>query len=272
MRYRTLGRTGLRVSEVGYGGGRVRGDQDEAEFARMFRRALDAGVNVADTAPTYGGGRSETLLGAALQGRRHECVVATKTEALLPDGIRADVEGSLRRLRTEVIDVLQFHGGWFPPEDAAQILEQRGLETYLRLRDEGKVRFLGFSADGPSEGVERLIATGAFDVMQVHYNIMYQSTCDGFSGRGIIPAAKEQGMGVLLMRSTASGAFRRLMARSFPDVEEMRWERLALNYALSNPLVDVALMSLRSVEDVEWTNEVSDDAGERLDLRALHRV
>ena len=94
-----------------------------------------------------------------------------------------------------MIDVLQFHGGWFSEEETQQVLEDGGLETYRQVRDQGKVRFLGFSADGPSAGVERMIATGEFDVMQIHYNLMYQNTCDAFGNRGVIPAAKAAGYG-----------------------------------------------------------------------------
>ena len=112
MQYRTLGRTELRVSEIGYGGGRVRPDQDEQALIQMLHHAFDVGLNYIDTAPTYGSGLSETVIGKAIQGRKDGLILATKTEAFDPQGILADVEGSLTRLQTDVIDVLQFHGGW----------------------------------------------------------------------------------------------------------------------------------------------------------------
>ena len=123
-----------------------------------------------------------------------------KTEALDPDGSAFDVEGSLKRLDTDYIDVLQFHGGWFYEGETNQILNGGGLEKYLQLKNEGTVRYIGFSADGPSGGTEQLIATNAFDMMQIHYNLMYQSTCDMFSKRGVIPDAVKQEMGIVLMR------------------------------------------------------------------------
>ena len=271
MQYRTLGRTQLRVSEIGYGGGRVPPDQDEQTLIRMLHHAFDVGLNYVDTAPTYGGGVSETVIGEAIQGRRDGLIVATKTEAFDPQGIRDDVEGSLRRLQTDVLDVLQFHGGWHQGDDADQILDGGGLETYQKLRDEGKIRFIGFSADGPSGGVERLIASGGFDMIQIHYNLMHQSTCDIFGNRGGIPEAEAQGMGVVLMRSTTSSAFQNLMRRCFPkEMEGVDLDSFLLNYVLSNPLVDVALMSLQSLDDLGWTNAVSDAVDQRLDLRAIH--
>ncbi|HIE29133.1 TPA: aldo/keto reductase [Candidatus Poribacteria bacterium] len=272
MQYRTLGRTGLRVSEIGYGGGRVRQTEEQQPIIDTLHRAMDLGLNFFDTAPTYGNGVSETIIGEAIRQRRNECIVATKTEARDPKGIIANLEGSLKRLKTDVIDILQFHGGWIPQDDADKILNRGGLETYRKLQREGKVRFIGFSADGPSGGVSQLIATGAFDIIQVHYNLMYQSTCDSFSGLGVIPEAEAQNMGIILMRSTTSGAFQKLMRLSFPDkMADVDLDSFLLNYVLSNPLVDVALMSLQSLEDVEWTNAVSDNVSARLDLKEVHR-
>ena len=272
MQYRTLGRTGLRVSEIGYGGGRVGPGQDEESLIYMLHRALELGLNYIDTAPTYGSGFSETVIGKAIKGRRDECTVATKTEAFDSTGIIAHVEGSLNRMQIDVIDVLQFHGGWFYEGETNQILDGGGLETYQRLRDQGKIRFIGFSADGPSSGVEKMIATGEFDVMQTHYNLMYQSTCDAFGNHGVIPDAEAQEMGIVLMRSTTSGAFPKLMRQCFPkEMEGVDLDGFLLNYALSNPMVDTALMSLQSIEDVDWTNTVSDNVSARIDLREIHR-
>ncbi|MBT5531522.1 hypothetical protein HOK31_00590 [Candidatus Poribacteria bacterium] len=272
MRYRTLGATGLRVSEVGYGGGRVRGDADPAAITHMLHHAFDLGLNYIDTAPSYGGGLSETLIGRAIEGRRHGLVIATKTKSRDPNEIPAEVEGSLKRLGVDAIDVLQFHGGYIPGDDAPAILDEGGIDAYRRLRDEGKVRYLGFSTDGPSAGAERLVASGVFDVIQVHYSLMYQSTHDMFGDTGLIPSADALGMGVVLMRCTTSGVFPRLMRRSFPtELADVDIDAFLLNYALSNALVDCALMSLASEADATWTNAVSDDVDGRMDLRALHR-
>ena len=273
MQYRTLGRTGLRVSEIGYGGGRVRPDDDEGAIIRMLHHAFDLGLNFIDTAPTYGNGASETIIGKAVAGRRDGCIIATKTEAVDPVGIIADVEGSLKRLQTDVIDVLQFHGGWWSERAAVNgILDEGGLETYQKLRDQGKIRFTGFSADGPSGGVERMIATGEFDMMQIHYNLMHQNTCDVFGGRGVIPDAVAQGMGIVLMRSTTSNLFQGLMQNCFPnEMQGVDLDSFLLNYALSNPMVNVALMSLKSIDDANWTNAVSDNVEGRFDLQTIHQ-
>ena len=272
MRMRAFGRTGLRVSEIGYGGGRIRRGEDEAALIRAVHRALDLGVNFIDTASSYAGGYSEEAIGRALKGRREGVVLATKTKAREHDAILAETEGSLRRLGVETIDVLQFHGGWHTGDAAETILEGGCLDAYRRLRGEGKARFFGFSADGVSAGVERLIASGAFDMIQAHYNLLYQGAHDLFSGEGILPAAEAQGMGIVTMRSTTSGVFQRLLRQTFPkETADLDIDRFLLNYTLSNPLVDTALMSLRSEAEADWAAEASLDADARLDLRAVHR-
>src|SRR6266542_4540007 len=163
MRYRTLGRTCLRVSEIGFGGAPAGiphyiepwdtgAPEERASVVRAVQRGLDLGLNYLDTAPGYGGGVGEEIYGEAICGRRREVVLATKTGARDPESIVRSVEESLRRLGTDYLDVLQFHGGWYSPEDVAKIVDQGGLEAYQRLRAEGKVRFLGFTAEGPTGG------------------------------------------------------------------------------------------------------------------------
>jgi len=283
MQYRTLGRTGLRVSEVGVGGaqfgianymGRWDPYSDDAQRATTatIHRALELGYNYFDTAPGYGNGHSEEMVGIALKGHRDQAVIATKVSAgqWLPQAIRASVETSLRRLQIDVIDLIQFHGSWYHDEQVDIILEQGGLDTFERLRDEGKARYIGFTAEGPSAGVERLIATGRFDTMQVRYNIMYQHPSDWENNEGVIRQAEAQGMGIILMRPMTSGVFQRLMAQTFPEIDLEAVGRLLLNYVLSDPYVDVALIGMREPRWADVNNAISDDVASRLDLAALH--
>ncbi len=282
MQYRTLGRTGLRVSEIGFGGAQVgipnymetwdpTGVAEQQSVLDALEHALDLGLNYLDTAPGYGDGISEEVLGRVVGRRRSECIVATKTSARDPRGIAASVEASLRRLRTEVIDVLQFHGGDYPADDVELILHRGGLEAYRRLREQGKVRFLGFTTELPSGGVSELIASGAFDVLQVRYNLNYQCACDFITERGVMREAKARGMGVVTMRTMTSGVFPRLMRAAFPDLASADLEGFLLNYVLSNPLVDVALVGMRRREEVDRNNALSDDVGRRLDLAFAHQ-
>ncbi|MFP3895291.1 MAG: aldo/keto reductase [Anaerolineales bacterium] len=286
MRYRTLGRTGLKVSEVGVGGAQFgipnyMGKWDpfsrEAQRATTatIHRALELGYNYFDTAPAYGDGRSEEMVGNALKGHRDDVILATKISGgegrwSSPTTIRQSVEDSLRRLQTDVIDVIQFHGGWHNKGEADEILNQRGLDALRALREEKKVRFLGFTCEGPSGGVERLIASGAFDVMQVRYNLMYQHPSDFENDEGIIREAEAQEMGIVLMRPMTSGVFQRLMADRFPEIPPLEVGELLLNYVLSDPYVDVALIGMRQPRFVEINDAISDDLDARIDLEALH--
>ncbi len=281
MQYRTLGRTGLRVSEIGFGGAQVgipnymetwdpAGETEQATIIHALNHALDIGINYVDTAPSYGNGISEEILGRVVGKRRSECVLATKVSEYDGKSVLASVEQSLRRLQTDVIDVIQFHGGDYPPDSLDAIFKRGGLEAFQTLRDQGKVRFLGFTAELPSGGVSQLIATGAFDVMQIRYNFMYQSACDFINERGAMREAEAQKMGIVLMRPMTSGIFQHLMRRAFPACAEADLNAFLLNYVLSNPFVDVAIIGMRRADEVDRNDAISDDTSARLDLAQVH--
>lgn len=183
MRYRTLGRTGMRISEVGLGtwgmGGDRYGRVDDEESERAIRRALDLGVNHIDTAPIYGNGRSEEVVGKAIAGRRHEVVLATKV-GMFPGGranfdysgdtVLREVEESLRRLGTDYLDIYYLHS---PDEE---LYRDDGLEALVRLKEQGKIRAAGFSVMSVDEGIPmamRLIEQGSVDVIQQAYRLLY---------------------------------------------------------------------------------------------------
>jgi hypothetical protein len=281
MQYRTLGRTGLRVSEIGFGGAQVgipnymekwdpAGAAEQATIIAALNHALDIGLNYIDTAPGYGNGISEEILGRVIRKRRAECVVATKVTNYDGKSVTESVEESLRRLQTDVIDVIQYHGGDYPPDALDTIIHRGGLDAFRKLRDQGKVRFLGFTAEMPSGGVSQLIAAGAFDVMQIRYNFMYQGACDFINEQGVMREAEEQNMGIVIMRPMTSGIFQRLMNRAFPQLSEADLGAFLLNYVLSNPFVDVAIIGMRRADEVDRNNAISDDTAARLDLAAAH--
>jgi aryl-alcohol dehydrogenase-like predicted oxidoreductase len=282
LNYRTLGRTGLQVSEIGFGGAPAglshyierwdaAGEAEGRDVIEAVRAALDSGINYFDTAPGYGAGRSESLFGQGIAGRREECILATKTPIAGSEEIVRSVEASLSRLQTEVIDVLQFHGSGYSPAEVDRILNGGGLEAYQTLKAQGKVRFLGFTAEGPSVGAYQLMNTGAFDVMQMRYNFMYQSSCDYANEAGIIRDAKRQGMGVVTMRSLTSGTFQQLMRRAFPQLKDADLDGFLLNYNLSNPFLDVVLVGMRRKGEVEKNVALANDVSLRWDLEAVHR-
>jgi aryl-alcohol dehydrogenase-like predicted oxidoreductase len=281
MQYRTLGRTGLTVSEIGFGGAQVgipnymetwdpAGEREQQTIIDALNRALDLGLNYVDTAPSYGDGTSEQVLGRVVGKRRDEIVLATKLSSYDRDSVIESAERSLRRLRTDVIDILQFHGGTYEQPDLDTILNRGGLEALQTLRDQGKIRFLGFTAELPSGGVSTLIATGAFDVMQIRYNFTYQCACDFINPRGVMREAEDQNMGIVTMRPLSSGIFQRLMASAFPQLADADLSAFLLNYVLSNPFVDVAIIGMRRAAEVEQNNALSDNTSLRLDLDQIH--
>ncbi|MDH7571764.1 MAG: aldo/keto reductase, partial [Armatimonadota bacterium] len=201
---------------------------------------------------------------------RVRCFLATKCPIQHGDAIRQSVEASLRNLRTHYLDVLQFHGGWYPAGDVRRILHG-GLQALQRLREEGVVRYIGFTAEGPSAGVSELIATGEFDVLQVRFNLMYGHTCDFVNEAGVMREAEAHGMGIVTMRTLTSGIFQKLLRHLLPEADyRLDVDAFLLNYVLSNPLVDVALVGMRRPEEVARNAAVSDDTASRLDLAALH--
>ncbi|MGH9352183.1 MAG: aldo/keto reductase, partial [Terriglobia bacterium] len=190
MQYRPLGQSGIQASVVGLGawaiGGWMWGGSEEGKSIRAIQAALDAGINLVDTAPGYGLGLSEILVGKAIAGRRHQAVVATKCglvwhvekgQAYLKqagkilhrylgqESIRYEVEQSLRRLGTDYIDLYQTH--W---QDESTPIEDT-MATLLDLKKQGKIRAIGVS-NCTVEQVEEYRRTGPVDTVQEKYSML----------------------------------------------------------------------------------------------------
>ncbi|NND50094.1 MAG: aldo/keto reductase [Rhizobiales bacterium] len=280
MRYRQLGRTGLEVSEVGFGGagvGHVWGETSDSECERAIRRAVDLGINFFDTSPMYGGGKSEENLGAGLAGLRDKVVLATKVRlhsedelANLKSAIRSSVEQSLARLRTERIDVLQIHhqvgperGQYLavasPPRYALLLTEADCLafaEAAQGLIDDGTVGFLGITAwDGDGKVVRALLESGAFATAQVLYNLVNHSAeappPPGFDdvdqGQALV-AARDNNIGVIGIRSHAAGALVETLDREVAadsDVARDHARAGRLSFLLSETMPTLSAVALR---------------------------
>jgi aryl-alcohol dehydrogenase-like predicted oxidoreductase len=182
MRYRDLGASGLRVSEIGFGawgiGGRTPGatsygETDDATSCAALERAFELGIRFFDTSSVYGYGHSEALIGRAFAGRRADVVIATKAGFVdyqrapdhSPAAIRRSLEGSLQRLATDYVDLLQLHN---PPAQGPLDATVRELE---RLRAEGKLRAFGVSVKSPEEALA-LVAAHPFDAVQANFNML----------------------------------------------------------------------------------------------------
>lgn len=284
MRSRRLGRTNLTVSEIGFGGAPAglanyldawdpASDAAADQIVQTVQRALDLGVTYFDSAPGYGRGRSEEMLGLGLRGRREGVIVATKVTGDDADTVRRSIEESARRLRVDQIDVIQYHGTWYSEELVRRILGPDGaLEGMQRARDEGLVRFLGFTTEGTNGPASTLIQSGAFDVMQVCYNLLFQHPYDPSRQAGLMYDAASQNMGIITMRSLTSGTFQRWIAHVDPGVERrVDIPAALLAFVLSNPLVGVALVGMRTPAEAGANVRAAQDDRYRLDLDALHQ-
>ncbi len=202
MKYRQLGTTGLGVSEVGFGtwglGGTVYGPVDDHESRLALERAFDAGVTFFDTSDMYGDGHSEEVLGATFAGRRQQVVFATKVGTLPHTGftmpqdfsaarINSQVHRSLRRLRTDYLDVYQLHS---PPIDLPGYDE--AVDALQQLQAAGVIRTYGVSARSPADAAT-LVARHGFPVVQVNFNLIDQRALDG----GLFDLCASRGVGVI---------------------------------------------------------------------------
>lgn len=207
MQFRPLGDSGLVVSCIGFGAWQLAnpawGGPDEAESIGLVRAALDAGCNFFDTAPNYGDGASEAALGRALRGRRDQAVVGTKfghtgphTKDFSAARLRPALEGSLRRLQTDHVDVLLLHN---PPAD--RLDGARAADLYgelLTLQREGKLRAFGASVDWSHE-LRALAATTPSRVAEVLFNAFHQEPRAAFAN------AAPQGLGLIAKVPLDSG-------------------------------------------------------------------
>jgi aryl-alcohol dehydrogenase-like predicted oxidoreductase len=197
-----LGRTGLEVSVMGLGGGGesrlgLRRDND-GDAVRLVRAALDRGINFIDTAEAYG---TEAAIGKAIRDVRRDTVVlstkkTTFTDDLIdPEGVVRSLEASLEKLGTDYVDIYHLHG----VRPAAYVdLRERIVPVLLRLREQGKIRFLGiteaFAVDPAHAMLERALLDDLFDVVMVGFNILNQS-----ARRTVFPLAIERRVGTLVM-------------------------------------------------------------------------
>ena len=280
MKFRSLGKTGLSVSEVGFGGagiGHAWGKTTNEECVNAVRRAVNLGINFFDTSPMYGGGQSELNLGLCLEGIRNQAFIATKVRlqtgedlADMATAVRRSVEQSLGRLRTDYIDVLQIHhqlgpeGGQYlavadPPRYAFRLTLEMALtlgEAMDQIVQEGKVRFLGITAwDGHPEVIQPLLAGDVFHTAQILYNLLNQTAMsarpvgfDDVDQNQSLPVAQQNNVGVIGIRSHAAGALVDSLDREVkPDSDAARdFDRAqTLTFFKKGPFTTLSQVALR---------------------------
>ncbi len=240
--YRRLGRTNAMVSDISLGSGRI-GD------AEIARRALERGVNYFDTAPDYAETGSEKLLGEAIKGQRDKVFLATKfcvSDGHLPNDtpvpkIIEAVEGSLRRLQTDYVDLIHIHSC----DRVERLMAPNMHEAFDRLKEQGKARFLGVSTHTPNleEVANKAIDSGRFDVMMLAYHFgMWPSFGH------ILDKAKEHDVGIVAMK-TLKGAKHANLA-DFRD-EAAAYSQAAFRWVLANPDVSCLVISFFKLQHVD---------------------
>lgn len=310
MNYRTLGRTGISVSEVGYGAWGIGGVQwtggDDDEAKRALNLAINLGLNFIDTALAYGRGHSERLVGEVARARSERIFIATKIppknlewparaaplEEVFPaDYIVECTETSLRNLGVETIDLQQFHV-WH--DDWVERTEW--IEAIAKLRQQGKIRHVGISInDYQPANVIKALRTGQIDAVQVIYNIFEQAPNDK-----LYPVCQELNIGVLARVPFDEGGLTGAIKPDtvFPEDDFRSWffrgdrkqkvfdrvERLkallgaeaaslpelALRFTLSHEAVSTVIPGMRSTKHVESNIACSD--GRRLSAELLERL
>lgn len=284
MRYRALGKTGLEVSEIGFGCGNIGGLMIRAPLAERlaaFNRAVELGINYFDTAAAYGNGESEKHLGEVLASAKHNVIVATKFGISREDrgdikgAVRRSLEASLKRLGRDSVDIFQLHTQVTLEDDEASrglsleyILGSGGaVETLDRLRSEGLIRFKGFTGLGETRALHKVIESRNFDLCQAYFNILNPSAAirvpEDFSSQDferLITKAYANNMGVAAVRILAGGALggsvarsgyaapsvgRALVAGSDYDIDRQRAEKLG--FLLKGEINHLSQASIRFV-------------------------
>jgi aryl-alcohol dehydrogenase-like predicted oxidoreductase len=293
MKYKTLGKTGLRVSIVGLGtmvhAGHF-GPMKDSESLEAIETALELGVNFIDTSDAYGAGYGETLLGNAFKGKRDKIVIATKGGNVMvgpnrgkrifePDYISRVMDESLRRLQTDYIDLYQLHN------PTVEVIERGAVwEVLERAKKAGKIRHYGVSINSTEEGTAA-VKDGRAETIQVEYNLLAQEPAETF-----FPAAQQANIGVIarvpLKRGILTGKLKQsdeqrfqgedVRARSFKGeafaqelakAEQLKFlahgavqslGQAAIAFCIAHPAVSVVIPGARNAEQMRENASAAD--------------
>ncbi|MFK0524480.1 aldo/keto reductase [Paenibacillus illinoisensis] len=250
MELREYGNTGMKVSTLGFGGSEIGSNVSKQDVETLLNTALDAGLNVIDTAECYG--NSEELIGDVLSHRRDDYYLFTKCgHAAGVDGpdwdpkvLEQTIDRSLRRLKTEYVDVIHLHSC------SEEVLRQGAvIEVLQRAKEAGKTRFIGYSGD--TTDALYAIETGVFDSLETSLNIADQEAIDL-----TLPEARKRNMGVIAKRPIANAAwtFDTLSEDAYPFVYWRRLQELGYGFLTGNDVqsaVETALRFTLSTEGVD---------------------
>ena len=228
--YRTLGRTGEKISLIGLGGYHLGNQSDPNESIRIIRTGIDEGINFLDNCWDYNGGESEIRMGKALRdGYRQKAFLMTKIDGRNKTAAATQLNESLRRLQTDRIDLLQFHEVIRDSDPDRIFAEGGGMEAAVEARKAGKIRFIGFTGHKSPDIHLKMLATASkhgfrFDAVQMPLNVM-DAHFDSFEKK-VLPLLSKEGIGVLGMKPMGDKVI--LRSKTVTPVE-------CLQYAMSLP-------------------------------------
>ena len=231
---RVLGKTGEKLSIIGFGGIIVSGEE-QSDANSFVSEAIDRGINYFDVAPSYGD--AEEHLGPALEPYRKDVFLACKTQNRDKEGAMAELKESLKKLRTDHFDLYQLHA-MTKMEDVKKVMGPGGaMETFLEAREQGLVRYLGFSAHS-TEAAVALMDEFDFDTILFPFN--WVCYLNGNFGPQVIKKAKEKGMGILALKAMARTSIKEGDEKKFNKcwyhpVTDPEETNLALRFTLSEP-------------------------------------
>jgi len=255
MEKRQLGKTGETLSVVGFGGIIVK-DEEQSSANRIVAQAIERGISYFDVAPTYG--NAEERLGPALEPYRKSVFLACKTEKRTAEEASAALNQSLEHLRTDHFDLYQLHAVK-TLDEVEQIMGPGGaLEAFVKAREQGRVRYLGFSAHS-EEAALALLDRFEFDSVLFPFN--WVCWHQGRFGPRVLERAREKGVGILALKALAKRKWREGEERKWPKcwyapVDTFEEASLALRFTLSKPIT--AAVSPSHVELLWWACDIAD--------------
>jgi aryl-alcohol dehydrogenase-like predicted oxidoreductase len=235
LEYRTLGRTGLKVTTLGFGC-MITSDPSVVE------RAVDIGINYFDTSRGYQHGNNERMVGAALGAKRKQVVLSTKTDTSTKDSMLKELETSLSELKTDYIDIWYLHG-----KDKVADATDEMIEVQQIAKKQGKIRFAGVSTHNPRQLLPWMAQKGVFDVALPVYNFTMDAGVDQ-----AIDAAAKAGIGIVAMKVMAGG-FKSVKPTDpvYPKLKRDGALLAALKWTLKNPQVATTIPGMTDMDQLD---------------------
>lgn len=261
MIYRDFGKTGLKVSVLGFGSMRLYSDQEQS--ARIVSRAVELGVNYFDTSHGYIQGTSEVKIGLGIKGKRDKVYLANKchpSPTSNADGVRKVMERSLQRMGIERFD---FYHLWYVNNEGdfkAAVRKGGTLEGIKKARLEGLVDHIGLTTHAPPELIKKMLDSGEFETVTIYYNLINRKCAE------IIPYAYQRGIGVIVMGPLGSGTLAKpseALAKSVGGKQAVI--DAAMRYLWANEKISTVLSGVSSISELEANAKAAETAGQFAD-------